>query len=207
MSTTVVDKKYRDGVPNCISLIDVHDHSAEDVAMKPKKRKAVKKMKVGKNGLYPTEDPLIRRWWTNHDEEAETGAPGTSREELAKARISELRIRETQLQLIIILEVLALQPLASATEDVGSGLPSALPMVEQPNNDKPVKSKKPDHLTMLTDVHIDRLCIWQSIALESINAPSGDSQHADKKADTALTQTKHTDSFLRDFCVEVIAPL
>ncbi|KAH6719315.1 DNA replication regulator SLD3-domain-containing protein [Leptodontidium sp. MPI-SDFR-AT-0119] len=210
MSSTLLEKKYRDGVPTCVSLIDIHDHSADDAAQaggKPKKKRTSKKMKPGKNGLYPTEEPLIRRWWATHDDDADTGAPGSSRDELTRTRISQLRIRETQLQMIVILEVLALQPLAISTEDIGVGLPTALPSTETVGSkEKPAKSKKPDHLTMLIDVHIDRLCIWQSLALESMNTVPGESQNTSDNPTGLLNQTKHTDNILRDFCVEVIAP-
>jgi DNA replication regulator SLD3 len=203
MSTTLIEKKYRDGLPSCVSLIDIQDHSVDDAATaKAKKRRSSKKMKPGKNGLYPAEDDLIRRWWATHDDDAESGAPGVTREDLAKSRITQLRIRETQLQMILILEVLALQPLASATEDVGGGLPGALPTSSVGDGkEKLAKGKKPDHLTMLIDVHIDRLCIWQSIALESMKAPTGVSQNMTESA------PKHSDNVLRDFCIEVIAPL
>jgi DNA replication regulator SLD3 len=211
MSTTLIDKKYRDGIPTCIALIDIHDHSAEEatqVSGKTKKKKSSKKMKPGKTGLYPTEDALIRRWWTSHDDDAESGAPGSSREELTKQRISQLRIRETQLQMIVILEVLALQPLASATEDTGMGLPAALPASEVAEvKDKSVRAKKPDHLTMLIDVHIDRLCIWQSIALEAGKSSANTSGKASGQIDGTTTAAKHADNMLRDFCIEIIAPL
>ena len=57
MSTALIDKKYRDGVPNCISLIDVQDHSADEVghaAAKTKKKSTpiffiVKKIKNKKD--------------------------------------------------------------------------------------------------------------------------------------------------------------
>ncbi|CZS90696.1 hypothetical protein WAI453_004013 [Rhynchosporium graminicola] len=209
MSSTLLEKKYREGVPMCVSLVDVHDQSAEDVAQtstKPKKKKMTKKMKHGKNGLYPTEEPLIRRWWATHDDDADTGAPGSSREEVTKSRISHLRIRETQLQMIVILEVLALQPLATSTEGFGGGLPTSLPTTEiVGSKERASKSKKPDHLAMLIDVHIDRLCIWQSLALETSNAP-GVSQTISDLQSGLLSQTKHNDNILRDFCVEVIAP-
>jgi DNA replication regulator SLD3 len=211
MSTTLIDKKYRDGVPNCIALIDIQDHSAEDATQasgKSRKRKSSKKMKVGKTGLYPTEDILIRRWWASHDDDAESGAPGNSRDELTKSRISQLRIRETQLQMIVILEVLALQPLASTTEDVGIGLPATLPTSEVVEaKDKPIKTKKPDHLTMLIDVHIDRLCIWQSIALEAGKPSINDPEHPSETPAGTTGAVKHADNILRDFCIEIIAPL
>jgi DNA replication regulator SLD3 len=205
MSTTLIDKKYRDGVPNCVSLIAIQDHSADEatqIAGKTKKKRSSKKMKPGKNGLYPTEDSLIRRWWTSHDEDDESGAPSSSREEITKNRISQLRIRETQLQMIVLLEVLALQPLASASEDLGEDLPSVLPSGgPTEGKEKAMKTKKLDHLAMLIDVHIDRLCIWQSIALDAVKTPVDDSQNAPESV------PKHADNLLRDFCVDIIGPL
>ncbi|KAH7383603.1 DNA replication regulator SLD3-domain-containing protein [Cadophora sp. MPI-SDFR-AT-0126] len=209
MSSTLLEKKYRDGVPTCVSLIDLHDHTADEAGQadgKPKKKRISKKMKPGKNGLYPTEESLIRRWWATHDDDVHTGGPGSSRDEITKARISQLRIRETQLQMIVILEVLALQPLATSTEEIGGGLPTTLPTTEiVVSKEKPTKSKKPDHLTMLIDVHIDRLCIWQSLAIESMNAIPAESQTKSDLPDGA-PQSRHTDNILRDFCVEVITP-
>lgn len=200
LSATVLDKKYRDGLPNCVSLMDIEDHSANEAAnSKPKKKRASKKAKPGKNGLYPMENEKIRKWWEAHDEEAETGAPGVTREDIAKSRISNLRIRETQLQIILILEVLALRPLATVVEDFGADLP-----VNLPKNDTTSKAAskvtKPDHINMLIDVHIDRLCIWQSIASELGNEVVGDSQ-------ASTGAPKHSDNIPRDFCVDIITPL
>lgn len=209
MSSTLVDKKYRDGVPTCVSLLDVQDHSEDNADLttaKPKKRKTNKKMKPGKNGLYPAEESLIRKWWDNHDDDVDSGAPGDSREERMKSRISQLRIRETQLQMIVILEVLALRPLVSNAEDVATDLPTALPTTELMDPpQRPSKSKKPDHLTELIDIHVDRLCIWQSLALEEAKVPN--KAHSVDETVVTGTRNSHTDNPLRDFCVEVIAPL
>lgn len=204
MSTTFLDKKYRDGVPTCVSLVDVHDHSGEEnQPMKAKKRKTSKKMKLGKNGLYPSEDTLVRKWWETHGEDADLGIPGNSKEELTRTRISLLRIRETQLQMIIVLEILALQPLASAAKDNAYDLPSALPSIEVVDaKEKPVKAKKPDHLSTLIDGHVDRLCIWQSLASESMKGPETVTASIGPGQ-----QSKATDNIPRDFCVEVIIPL
>lgn len=210
ISTTLIDKKYKDGVPECVSLIDIHDHSAADVLQtveKTKKRRSSKKMKPGKTGLYPTEDALIRKWWASHDDEADSGIPGTSREDITRTRISQLKIRETQLQMIVILEVLALQPLSLVSEDVNDGLPTALPSnIGADGKGKPVKARKPDHLTMLIDVHIDRLCIWQSIALEAVKTPLDSAPHQNEELGSTPLST-HSDNILRDFCVEIIVPL
>ncbi|RDL41924.1 Uncharacterized protein BP5553_01903 [Venustampulla echinocandica] len=209
LSTTLLDKKYREGVPECVSMIDIHDHSADEAndLSKPKKRKSNKKMKPGKNGLYPSESMFIRRWWSSHDDDAESGGPGSSKDELMKNRIAQLRTRETQLQMVLILEVLALQPLASRPEDVEEGLPLAIPESKTAQGkEKQAKSKKPSQLTMLIDVHIDRLCIWQSIQLEAVKPSLGDSRSFTQELGSSAHEPKHTDNILRDFCVEVIGP-
>ncbi|KAG9238721.1 DNA replication regulator SLD3-domain-containing protein [Amylocarpus encephaloides] len=207
LTTNVLDKKYREGLPTCVSMIDIHDHSANDAneaASKRKRRKSTK-VKLGKNGLFPSEEPLIRKWWSNHDDDAESRGPGVTREDLTKHRIAELRVRETQLQLIVVLEVLALQPLASQDGEAAEELPLAsLPTGKTQSKEKQPKSKKTDRLAMLIDVHIDRLCIWQSIRLEASKPPDADSQIQDTSS--ALQASKNTDNVLRDFCVEVIAP-
>lgn len=211
MTTKLIDKKYSDGVPSCVSLLDVQGHSGDEAhqgAEKTKKRRSSRKVKPGKDGLYPMEDNLIRRYWAGLEDEAESGAPGSSREERTKSRIAQLRIRETQLQIIVILEVLALQTLAPTTENIGSDLPAALPTsANVDGKQKAIKSERPDQLNMLIDVHLDRLCIWQDIAAEATHSALGDFEglHANGSALSLLP--KHTDNVLRDFCVEVIGPL
>ena len=208
LSNSLIEKKYREGVPDCVSTVDVHDsaNEANEASLKVKKRKSNKKIKPGRNGLYPSEDTLVRKWWLSHDDDAEFGAPGSSKEEITKNRISQLRIRETQLQLIVILEVLALQPLASQVEDKGDNLPSESQNPDIPrSNEKQIKAKKPENLSTVIDIHIDRLCIWQSIQMESVKAPDQDTQSA--IPGNLTVGSKHADNILRDFCVEVIAPL
>jgi hypothetical protein len=110
--------------------------------------------------------------------------------------------------MIVILEVLALQPLASTTEDAGLGLPATVRTTEDVEaKDKSAKTKKPGHLTMLIDVHIDRLCIWQSIALEAGKSPVNNSEKSSEQLDEVTNAGKHADNILKDFCIEIIAPL
>lgn len=199
LSSTLLDKKYRDGVPVCVSAIDIHDQSGDDAAAKPKKKKSNKKMKAGKNGLYPNEEALITNWWIGHDEDVESGAPGTSKDEIARTRIADLRIRETQLQMIVILEILALQPLVSSNGTL-ENLPSLPSDDIIQRKERTPKTRKQDHLTTLIDVHIDRLCIWQSIAIEAVEAPDITS------GPMAANAVKHSDNILKDFCIEVIVP-
>ncbi|KAM3071380.1 hypothetical protein ACMFMF_007853 [Clarireedia jacksonii] len=202
LSSTLLDKKYREGIPGCVSLIDPNDQSGDETKSK-KKRKAPKKLKPGKNGLYPNEETLINKWWINHDEEAEIGVPGSSKEETMRTRITNLRIRETQLQMIIILEILALQPLVTSANNPDDDLPILPTGIFVESNQRTPKARKADHLTMLIDVHIDRLCIWQSLTSEITKAPDADP----KVGPMSVNAAKHSENILRDFCIEVIAPL
>jgi len=198
LTTSLVDKKYKEGLPGCIASIDVEDHSGNEAAkVKTRKKKSLKRMKPGKNGLYPGEDRCVRKWWTSYDDEFEVGIPGRTRENLLKNRLADLRIRETQLQMILILEILALRPLASVAEDGSLCLPGDSQGV---TTTKTSRSKKVEDLLVLIDVHIDRLCIWQSLSLESIKTDSADSQ-------LVVRTNKHTENITRDFCVDIIAPL
>lgn len=212
MSTTVLDKRYREGISGCVSSIDILDQSADEAkndAGKTKKRKTTKKMKLGKNGLYPMEDLLIRRWWAGHDDDADHDGPDTTREDIARARIANLRIRETQLQMIVALEVLALQPLASVGEGTETSLPAALPPIISAGvkGKKTARTKTLDRLSMLIDVHIDRLCIWQTIALETYKAPTNSATSQTDITGKSTSAFISTDNILKDFCVEVILPL
>ncbi|RFU35956.1 hypothetical protein B7463_g292, partial [Scytalidium lignicola] len=208
LSANVIDKKYRDGIPSCVALIDIDAHSADEHIQdgaKVKKNRASKKIKPGKSGLYPSEDMLVRKWWIGHDDEAESGTPTSSRDEVTKKRISELRIRETQLQIILILEVLALRSSSPASDAAESGLPGTLSGTAVKDKDeKPSKLKKSDQLTTLIDVHVDRLCIWQSLLLEGVKTTVKEPQNYNSTS--KFTNSGASTDVLRDFCVDVIAP-
>jgi DNA replication regulator SLD3 len=212
LPTTTVDKKYKDGVPNLVSTL-MPDGSAEDGNKTPPKVKKLKskKLKLGKNGLYPAEDTYICRWWGSYDTDADKDAPGGSKEDVTRKRIAQLRIREMQLQTIVILETLALQSLATSPTDQSGELPS-LGQVDGTSDGKTgiySKSKKPLDLAGLIEVNIDRLCIWQSLAAEDGRAAStieGASNICAKPSGLASTHD-HAADILREFCIEVIVPL
>ena len=198
LSTNLLDKKYRDGLPSSIALIDIVDHSGNDATKtKAKRKKSIKKMKPGKNGLYPNEDENVRKWWAAHDDDFEAGVPGRTREDMTKTRLASLRIRETQLQMILILEILALKPLTSVVEEDLLGLPGDSQDVPATRTSK---AKRSEDLSILMDVHIDRLCIWQSLSLETVKTDNADLH-------LTLSANKHTENVTRDFCVDIIAPL
>jgi hypothetical protein len=212
LSTNLLDKKYKDGVPGILAGMIIEDGSpdeAEDVAANPKRRKS-KKMKPDKKGLYPTEGTFLRRWWGTFGNDSESGVPAGSREDIAKKRTAQLRIRETQLQMIVILETLALQPLEKFQIDQSGELPFTGPKDSTAVGKATgrVKSKKSRDLVALLDVYVDRLCIWQSVAAEEGTAPDlvKESRLPLESEGLAKAHANASD-VLREFCIEVIIPL
>lgn len=208
MTTVQIDKKYRETLPEIISKINlaIQDSDDENDGGKKKKKKRLKKMRLGKNGLYPFEHEHACKWWNVHkpqpkDDESTAATPHDS-----KVQLSYLRSRETQLQMIIILEILALEPLRTQENAADSQLPG-LPGVDAEGElakRTPVKKRNRHNLPFLLDVHADRLCIWQSTAWDEVKMLD-DSQAGQKPE--AQTSLRATSDPLKDFCVDVIVPL
>jgi DNA replication regulator SLD3 len=184
-----MDLKYRETLPSTIRdvLLSMSDDDSR------KKRKS-RKRKLGKNGLYPEEEGFIRKWWRDRAL-ADNGVPAeSSRDAELKKHIADLRLRETQLQILLILETLAL-------EMSGPGERSKRDDPEKPSDDTKTKSKKkPQDLDVLLELHLDRLCIWHAVSTDDTSlaesAKSFDSQSGKKIESDAV----------RDFCTEVIIP-
>ncbi|KAI0454805.1 DNA replication regulator SLD3-domain-containing protein [Xylaria acuta] len=211
LTTIQIDKKYRETIPKIQSemkiVIEESDAEQGQGKSKPRKRKT-KKMKLGKDGLYPNEDDHVRKWWAIHkpqltnDEESTTKS---TEQQDTKLQISLLRSRETQLQMIIILEILSLEPLVPRENANDSQLPG-LPLLEEPLRSPkamPTKKRTKHNLPLLLDVHADRLCIWQSTALDEFNVIN-ESQARPKLESQA--SSKSTSDSLKDFCVDIIVP-
>ncbi|RYP74257.1 hypothetical protein DL770_007638 [Monosporascus sp. CRB-9-2] len=210
MTTVQIDKKYRETLPDIISKMKpvMQDSDNEQSSSKAKKRKA-KKMKLGKDGLYPGEDEHVRKWWGAHKPELkddnETATSASPHD--AKVKLFYLRSRETQLQMIIILEILALEPLRTPDDAADSqlpGMPGAAEADGETPKPAPPKKRNRHNFPFLLDVHADRLCIWQSTALDEVKMMD-DSQIGQKSE--AQKSLRATSDPLKDFCVDVIVPL
>lgn len=208
LTTVHIDKKYRHSVPEIISKFKTHIADSGDDQEPKAKKKKTQKMKIGKNALYPTEDEHVRKWWDTHkpqlkedDDSTATGVPQKTR-----LQISCLRSRETQLQMILILEIMAIEPLTSTTSAVGSQLPGLSIKDKTPEFTKEplVKKRNKHNLPMLLDVHADRLSIWQTTSLDEIKVM--DDSHAGRSI-VAQKSDKFTTDPLKDFCIDIIVPL
>ncbi|KAH0565575.1 hypothetical protein GP486_001025 [Trichoglossum hirsutum] len=225
LSLSLVDKKYKMSVPEFIRSLRTSNFSEDDadlfVAKAVKKRRG-KKMKPGKDGLYPGEDDFLREWWMNGDSEpsmdtSEETKPNT---EQIKRRVANLRIRETELQMILMLEILALQESAHSREQREDGMKFTTGALKKEEKGGKAKrnSKKDSSLALMLELLVDRLCIWQSIGSEDgttveldmddlSNSKAPDRKNKDTRAIGAKAlEAKANNDHLRDFYKEVIIP-
>ncbi|GAO13950.1 hypothetical protein UVI_02035040 [Ustilaginoidea virens] len=203
LTTVQIDKKYRESIPDIINKMKSFVDTSDDGA---KKRRKSKMMKLGRNSLYPLEDESIRNWWKAARPELSDEDVSISSSQI-KSHVSVLRTRETQLQMILILEILALESLKSADDPGGSSLPLSAgegSQLQEASKTPAPRRRNKHNLPLLVDVHADRLTIWQSTASDE-QLMMGDSQ-ATQASSHNHTQPKSSPEPLKDFCVDIIVP-
>jgi DNA replication regulator SLD3 len=191
-----MDLKYRESLPTVVrdAALAISDDGA-----KPKKRNS-KKKKLGKNGLYPEEEGFIHKWWK--DRTTNDTAQELSREAESKKQISDLRLRETQLQILLVLEVMVLEmAIASAEKNNPDKEKEVDGAKETPKKNKP---KKLADLNVLLELHLDRMCIWHAVSMEETTA--ADTAKASSFSNNHSSGKKLESDAVRDFCTEVIIP-
>jgi DNA replication regulator SLD3 len=192
-----MDLKYRESVPSVVRDAAL---ALSDDGAKPKKRKS-KKKKLGKNGLYPEEEVCIHKWWKDRIMN-ESSAQELSREADAKKQISDLRLRETQLQILLVLEVMVLEMAITSAEKHNSDKKKE--MDGEQETLKKVQPKKLADLNVLLELHLDRMCIWHAVSMEETTA--ADTAKASSFSSSHLSGKKVESDAVRDFCTEVIIP-
>ena len=204
-----MDVKYRETIPCMVKNLPFgplsQDESASITNALVKKIRKSKKTKVGKHGLYPGEEASITRWWLSRDASATACDSADVRENATRLALLEQRARETQLQTILALEVLALEA-ATTGSSIEQNTMGTVPEGVAESQLKRKKAKKPQDLVMLLDLLVDRLTIWHSMNVDEDktskrgNTPS--SQHPVKSVDKS-SNSDH----LQQFCVDVVLPL
>lgn len=207
LTTVQIDKKYRETVPELILRMKaVADSSDEN----PRRKKKPRKMKLGKDGLYPSESESICAWWQANKPELGEDAVTFSKPQI-NSHASLLRSRETQLQMILILEILALEKLKTSETALDSNLPTLPGSTDAEDGvmappPPPAKKRNKHNLPVLLDVHADRLTIWQSTATDELLLLE-DSQASSAHATAVSADPKTSPEPLKDFCVDIILPL
>ena len=203
LSLNLMDKKYRETLPGLVRELPTFTVSEDEIAdsKTPNRIKVRKsKQKLGKDGLYPMEQIQITQWWLSRIPTVSACDSSETRDEATTMMILEQRARETQLQIILVLEVLALEATAP-TETAQTREPGDKGHIE-----KKQKRKKQQNLNMLLDLFIDRLSIWQSMDIErnrNTAPPQKESFTPTTNSDGSNSRNDH----LREFCIDVVLPL
>ncbi|KAL6717964.1 hypothetical protein ACLMJK_004049 [Lecanora helva] len=207
LTIATMDRKYRETLPNLLKDLPFSTLSGDEgsslVASSGKTSRKSKKSKLGRNGLYVGEEADIVRWWLGKDKEPAASESVDSCEDVTKIIVHEQRIRETQLQMILILETLALE---AAEREFPVHPSQILPEDEASDlHKKPKKPKKPQDLDTLLDLSVDRLSIWQSMSPFEAKKTDTSDTVSSEGMDKAPSISTRNDQ-LRHFCVDVILP-
>ncbi|KAL9007163.1 MAG: hypothetical protein Q9188_000097 [Gyalolechia gomerana] len=201
----LLDKKYRETLPALVtgfsnSIVSEGEH-IEVAAKMPKDSRKPKKDRIGKTGLYPQEEANIQQWWLDRLASVPVCTSAELRDEAIKATLLQHRTREIYLQIILILEILALErvlPVSSVQNTLDD-------LNDSQQHHKKQKPKKQQDLGMLLDLSVDKLCIWQSMAIEEHKA-SGKSRGTEAVGIGTLPSKTPDTGHLREFCVDVVLP-
>jgi len=210
LSTSALDKKYKESIPNAIKALTSAGISPEKP--QPIRRKKTRKFKPAKDGFFPDETDSLHQWWVR-DMTGSTLSPTTESLQAAmKVRVTGLRLREYLLQLVLILEIIAIEAsVAKAKSKMAKSTQDTQAMDEESQateKETPAKiAKKPRDLQPLVETIIDRLQIWQSVSSVELDNPLESNEHVEDgvNLDTVTGGTTRDD--LKEFCVEVVVPL
>ncbi|KAK5005499.1 hypothetical protein LTR28_007641 [Elasticomyces elasticus] len=204
-----MEKKYRNAVSDIVKALPAGPGSDDGMAKRSadlvptrKKQKRLK-LKLNKHGMYSFEEEYVKRWWrldgSDHD-----GQPSQTAEQDMKTRIAALHHREALLQTVLILEVLALEKTLDLPV-VSRAVGHATIAESQPRTDedsqaaKKTKNKKEVDLQDLLELHLDKLCIWQSLSQENSGGKALPGEPTSEARPLGSDQ-------LQSFCTEVIIP-
>ena len=207
-----MDKKYRESLPEIIKDVPMGNFSDDEngptAAPLQKKTRKSKKDSIGKNALYPDEGVKIARWWSCENMLGLGDFRQEVREELSKARILEQKARETQLQMILMLEILALEALSARGLPAETSTEAIVAVQDDVENSKTKisKAKKLQDLPSLLEMSIDRLSIWLSISEEDMKA-SDENLKQPTQQGRGFEKKETRNDLLREFCTDVILPL
>ncbi|EAT85450.2 hypothetical protein SNOG_06799 [Parastagonospora nodorum SN15] len=195
------EKKYYEKLPAVIRALPPGSFSDDEptvAASKPKKTK--KKLKLSREGVYPHEEAMIKKWWHSNMPTGEETI-----DQRIKRRIGELRVRETLAQLTLMLEVIALEALSTYKPPPEDDLPVDETQALEDSQAKPKKRKrKLDDIGLQLDLLLDRLCIWH--ATEEAGILDFDAKITQQYDDAEGLGRGGASDRLRDFCIEVIIP-
>ncbi|EUC50199.1 hypothetical protein COCMIDRAFT_82763 [Bipolaris oryzae ATCC 44560] len=203
LSPKASEKKYYGKLPSFIRAMVPGTYSDDEtMAGASKAKKSKKKAKLSRDGVYPQEEVLVKRWWQSELPSGDAMATETMDQRI-KRRIGDLRVRETLAQLILMLEIIALE--AMSTSKAGGQQLTKEETQDQSEQSAPKKRKKKlDDINVQLDLALDKLCIWH--ATEELGILDFDAKPSQQNEDVDGTGRNGSSDRLHSFCVEVIIP-
>ena len=205
-----MDIKYRETLPELIKAFPFEPPSDEEctsvIDTISKKSRRSKKPSVGRNGLYPGEEASIARWWLGRDISSVACDSIDAKQEATNAAVLEQRARETEMQIVLSLETLALELTVASHAVEKTPLMNTVEGADDSQNKMKKRAKKPQDLSVLLDLLIDRLCIWQSMSVDDMKTLNGEDRPTFQHETKATVKAAGSDH-LRQFCVDVVLPL
>jgi len=206
LSSKASEKKYYEKLPAIIKALppgSLSDH--EHMVRVNRAKKSKKKVKLNRDGVYPQEEPIIRKWWLS-DLPSGDSVAAESIDQRIRRRIGDLRVRETLAQLILMLEIIALESLYTYKPPLDESRVEKERSHDQ--DTQPAKStkrtKKLDDINLQLDLLLDKLCIWH--ATEEMGILDFDTKPTAQSEDIGGTGKPGASDRLHSFCVEVIVP-
>ncbi|KAF1837214.1 hypothetical protein BDW02DRAFT_566267 [Decorospora gaudefroyi] len=205
LSPKASEKKYYDRLPSLIKAMPPGSYSEEEPPTGPSKaKKTKKKAKLSREGVYPQEEVLVKKWWQSELPNGDTTVTETMDQRI-KRRIGDLRVRETLAQLILMLEIVALEALSTYKP-----APELQPTPNDTQNHEgqqtlPKRRKrKLDDINLQLDLLLDKLCIWH--ATEELGILDFETKPSEQNDGHERTSKNDSNDRLHSFCVEVIIP-
>ncbi|KAF2496163.1 hypothetical protein BU16DRAFT_509008 [Lophium mytilinum] len=207
LNHSAMEKKYREKLPEVVKSIPPGSFSDDENSPTKSRKGKAKKMRLGRDGMYPREDDYVKKWWISDISSPPRYGEETLDQRLKK-RVGDLRIRETLAQLILMLEILALEALPAYKEPpVNDEVVDGETETQQESQAKPKKKrqKKVQDIKLLIDLLLDKLCIWQSVEQDEDVSYQAKGSKSGDALDANFSKSANGDR-LRSFCVEVIVP-
>lgn len=200
----ITDKKYRETLPKIVRDLPTRDLSDGEAASfldatKAKVRRS-KKGTIGKDGLWFGEDANVIKWWLTCN--SSLAIEPEDQDLKIQTALLEQRTRETKIQIILILETMALESGLSRSEAAEQTMPQVDP-ASQDMTTVGKKPKKPQNLHTLLDLLADRLCIWHSMT----TSPKKSSTERKAEGAPGSSNNAARADQLRQFCIDVVIPL
>ena len=206
-NNATIDKKYATAIVDLIREIppgtSIDDETDQLKTLFGERiRKSRKRKKPTTDGLVPGEEDYLIRWWIARESSLPQEGSEDSREKRIRNATSELKARELQLQIILILELLALQSQFTKADDARDIDASK----DNDSQSQPVsiKQKKSRDFVHVMEVLIEKLQIWETTSQGLGFAIEGG---LDSRARNKGAQEGEGNDCLKNFCSDIVIPL